>query len=115
VRRFGQQARRSFIRQDRILAAAGARRELWVAAEEPADLGSVAEAAGVMLRRGFADLGLHRIIGSCTAQNASSARLLERLGMRQEAHFIHDDIVKGEWREELIYAILDHEWRATSR
>jgi RimJ/RimL family protein N-acetyltransferase len=32
--------------------------------------------------------------------------------MRQEAHFIHNEIVKGGWGEELIYAILDHEWRA---
>jgi RimJ/RimL family protein N-acetyltransferase len=32
--------------------------------------------------------------------------------MRQEAHFIHNEFVKGEWAEELIDAILDHEWRA---
>jgi len=74
--------------------------------------GLATEAAEVMLRRGFDELGLHRIIGSCTPQNASSARLLERLGMRQEAHFIHNEIVKGEWGEELIYAMLDHEWRS---
>lgn len=74
--------------------------------------GLATEAAEVMLRLGFDALDLHRIIGSCAAQNASSARLLERLGMRQEAHFIHNEIVKGGWGEELIYAILDHEWRA---
>jgi RimJ/RimL family protein N-acetyltransferase len=74
--------------------------------------GLATEAAEVMLRLGFDALGLHRIIGSCAAHNAASARLLERLGMRREAHFIHNEIVKGGWGEELIYAILDHEWRA---
>jgi RimJ/RimL family protein N-acetyltransferase len=74
--------------------------------------GYATEAAGVMLRLGFADLGLHRIIGRCDAQNLASARVLERLGMRREAHFIHDQIFKGEWGEELVYAMLDHEWKA---
>jgi RimJ/RimL family protein N-acetyltransferase len=32
--------------------------------------------------------------------------------MRQEAHFVHNETIKGEWGEELVYAILDHEWRA---
>jgi RimJ/RimL family protein N-acetyltransferase len=74
--------------------------------------GYATEAAGVMLRLGFADLGLHRIIGRCDVQNLASARVLERLGMRREAHFIHDQIFKGEWGEELVYAMLDHEWKA---
>jgi RimJ/RimL family protein N-acetyltransferase len=74
--------------------------------------GLATEAAEVMLGLGFDDMGLHRIIGSCAAQNAPSTRLMERLGMRQEAHFVHNEIVKGEWSEELVYAILDHEWRA---
>jgi RimJ/RimL family protein N-acetyltransferase len=74
--------------------------------------GLATEAAEVMLRLGFDDLRLHRIIGSCAAQNAASARLMQRLGMRQEAHFVHNETIKGEWSEELVYAILDHEWRA---
>jgi len=74
--------------------------------------GFATEAAEVMLRLGFANLGLHRIIGRCDARNLPSARVLERLGMRREAHFVHGDIFKGEWGDELIYAILDHEWKA---
>jgi RimJ/RimL family protein N-acetyltransferase len=74
--------------------------------------GLATEAAEVMLRLGFDDLGLHRIVGSCMAQNAQSARLMERLGMRREAHFIHNEIIKGEWADELVYAILDFERRA---
>ena len=72
--------------------------------------GYAAEAAEVLLRLGFAGLVLHRIIGRCDARNLSSARLLERLGMRREAHFVHNEIFKGEWGDELLYAMLDHEW-----
>ena len=74
--------------------------------------GLATEATEVMLGLGFDALGLHRIIGCCAAQNAASARLMERLGMRREAHFVHNELVKGEWGEELVYALLDQEWRA---
>jgi RimJ/RimL family protein N-acetyltransferase len=30
--------------------------------------------------------------------------------MRREAHFIHDAFVKGEWVDDYVYAMLDHEW-----
>jgi RimJ/RimL family protein N-acetyltransferase len=74
--------------------------------------GLATEAAEAMLGVGFDDLSLHRIIASCMAQNTSSARLMERLGMRREAHLIHSEIIKGRWADELVYAILDYERRA---
>ena len=74
--------------------------------------GLATEAAEAMLTLGFDNMGWHRITGSCDARNHPSARLMERIGMRREAHFIHNQIVKGEWAEELVYAILDHEWKA---
>jgi RimJ/RimL family protein N-acetyltransferase len=73
--------------------------------------GLATEAARAVLRWGFEDLDLHRIIGRCHAQNRASAALLERLGMRREAHFIDNSIVKGTWREEYVYAMLQCEWR----
>jgi RimJ/RimL family protein N-acetyltransferase len=42
----------------------------------------------------------------------ASARLMERLGMRREAHLIENEFVKGEWADELIFAMLDREWQA---
>lgn len=77
--------------------------------------GLATEAAQVALELGFGGLGLHRIIGRCDARNGPSARLMERLGMRREAHFVHDEVFKGEWGDEFVYAMLDHEWRASRR
>jgi RimJ/RimL family protein N-acetyltransferase len=37
---------------------------------------------------------------------------MERLGMRREAYFREHMLVKGQWDEELIYAILASEWKA---
>src|SRR5262245_25728373 len=73
--------------------------------------GYATEAAEVMLRLGFENLGLHRIIARCDPRNVPSWRLLERLGLRREAHFRHNEIFKGEWGDEYHYAILEDEWR----
>jgi hypothetical protein len=35
-----------------------------------------------------------------------------RLGLRKEAHFVQNEIFKGEWGDELVFAILADEWRA---
>ncbi|ONI80213.1 GNAT family N-acetyltransferase [Saccharothrix sp. ALI-22-I] len=72
--------------------------------------GYATEAAAAMIDLGFKNLGLHRIVASCDAFNEPSWRVMERLGMRREAHFRHNEIFKGAWGEELIYAILEDEW-----
>ena len=54
--------------------------------------GFATEAADAALRLGFTGLGLHQIIGRLDARNVGSARILEKLGMRREAHFVHDEI-----------------------
>ncbi|GGK94553.1 N-acetyltransferase [Sphaerisporangium melleum] len=72
--------------------------------------GLATEASREILRLGFAGLGLHRIYGRCDARNTASARLMERLGMRREAHFVENEMFKGEWGEELVYAMLQREW-----
>jgi RimJ/RimL family protein N-acetyltransferase len=64
-----------------------------------------------LLRLGFEVLGLHRIFGNCDGRNQASARVMERLGMRREAHFRENEFVKGVWTDALIYAILASEWR----
>jgi RimJ/RimL family protein N-acetyltransferase len=74
--------------------------------------GYATEAARVMLRLGFDGLGLHRIIGRIDARNTPSARVLERLGMRPEAHFLQNEMVRGEWTDEIVFAMLEDEWRA---
>ena len=73
--------------------------------------GYATEGTRVMLGFGFEELGLHRIVGRCDARNTPSAKVMERLGMRREAHLVENEFIKGEWTDELVYAMLDREWR----
>ena len=73
--------------------------------------GYATEATAAMLRVGFETYGLHRIVGRLDARNDASARVLERLGMRREAHLRENEFLKGEWTDEVLYAILADEWR----
>jgi RimJ/RimL family protein N-acetyltransferase len=74
--------------------------------------GLAREASTEMLRLGFEHFELHRIIGRCDARNDASAGLMLRLGMRREAHFVQNEIFKGDWGDELVFAMLSSEWVA---
>jgi RimJ/RimL family protein N-acetyltransferase len=54
------------------------------------------------------------VIGRAEARNVASARVLEKLGMRREAHLVENEWVKGEWQSEVVYALLDREWPVAS-
>jgi RimJ/RimL family protein N-acetyltransferase len=77
--------------------------------------GYATEAASALLPFCFETMGFHRVIGRTEARNTGSARVLEKLGMRREAHLVENEYVKGEWQSELVYALLDHEWRSATR
>jgi len=70
------------------------------------------ESAMATLALGFDIMGLHRIDGYCDARNTASVRLLERLGMRREAHSRESERFKGERVFLYIYMMLAAEWRA---
>lgn len=75
--------------------------------------GFATEACTAMLDLAFDPhhgLGLHRVIASIDARNTDSTRVAVRLGLRQEAHHRSAAMVKGEWSDLLIYAVLAQEW-----
>ncbi len=76
--------------------------------------GYATEASAALLRLGFDHYALHRIIGRLDARNTASGRVLEKAGMRREAHFVQNEFVKGEWADEVVYAALASEWRDPS-
>jgi RimJ/RimL family protein N-acetyltransferase len=72
--------------------------------------GYAREAAVEMLRLGFEEMGLHRIIGRADGRHDASAKLMGRLGLRKEAHFVKNEYLKGEWVDEVVFAMLAEEW-----
>lgn len=84
----------------------------WVFHPDHAGRGYATEAAHAMLHLAFDELGLHRVTARLDARNEASARLCTRLGMRLEAHLLQNEWFKGEWSDELGFALLQDEWRA---
>ena len=76
--------------------------------------GYATEAARAMLAFGFERLRLHRIWAECLAENGASAHVLQKLGMRREAHFREHEHFKDRWWDSLVYAMLDHEWTGSA-
>lgn len=75
--------------------------------------GYMPEAGEALLRFGFERLGLHRMFARCRADNYGSYRVMEKCGMRREAHFIknHTGRDLNAWYDEFVYALLEQEWR----
>lgn len=71
------------------------------------------EAVRALLEYAFGTLKLHRITAVTDARNTASAKLLLRLGMRQEGELRQSRQVRGVWQDELLYALLASEWPAT--
>ena len=46
--------------------------------------------------------------------NSASARLLTRLGFRQEARLVDGVHFKGRWENKLVLALLEEEWRGSA-
>lgn len=104
---------------DRLIGRCGVRRTdtepregmLWyVVAPEHQGRGYAAEAARAVLGFAFEELSLHRVFADCDPRNPASARVMEKIGLRREAHLVENVWIKGEWCDSLIYALLRREW-----
>jgi RimJ/RimL family protein N-acetyltransferase len=82
----------------------------WLLGQRYRGQGFATEAAAALLTFGFEVMDLHRISARTGSDNERSWRLMERLGMRREAHFVESHTVQGVWRDEFVYAILASEW-----
>jgi RimJ/RimL family protein N-acetyltransferase len=77
--------------------------------------GYAGEAVERLLAHLLGERRLHRVRANCDVENAASARLLERVGMRREAHLVESLWFKGRWSSEYWYAILQREWEPRQR
>jgi RimJ/RimL family protein N-acetyltransferase len=64
----------------------------------------------LLLRFLFEQLGKHRVTASCDPRNSPSVKVLEAVGMRREGHLVESTWSKGEWTDDLLFAILRREW-----
>jgi RimJ/RimL family protein N-acetyltransferase len=75
--------------------------------------GLATEAVRAALAVCFDGLGVRRVLAECFADNTASWRLMERVGMRREAHGVRASLHRSRgWVDDLTYALLAEEWRA---
>ena len=77
--------------------------------------GFATEAVRALLDIAFGTYRLRRVIARIDARNLGSVRLVERVGMRKEAHLIENEWFKGAWSDEIDYAMLQREWLSKRR
>ena len=74
--------------------------------------GYAAEALSAVIERMFRD-GVHRVYAECDPRNTRSWRLLEKVGMRREAHFRQNVYFQREengtprWKDTYVYALTE--------
>lgn len=70
------------------------------------------EAVKAVLDYLFFTLDKHRITASVDPDNQKSINLLKKLGFRPEAHFKKSILIRGEWCDDLVFAMLNEEWKS---
>ena len=73
--------------------------------------GYATEAADSVLAFGFRELKLDRVWAECIGDNAGSRRVLEKIGLTEEAHLRDHLWFKGRFWDRLLYGILRTEWQ----
>ena len=77
--------------------------------ERYAGRGRMTRAVAAATRYGFSTLRLHRIEAACLPENVASMTLLERNGFRREGLARAYLRIDGGWRDQVLYALLEHE------
>ena len=72
--------------------------------------GFATEAATGILDHLLVALQKHRVFASVDPRNQPAIALLQRVGMRQEAHFRESLWFKGEWVDDMVFGMLASEW-----
>ena len=62
------------------------------------------EVAKALLEFGFQDLGLQRVTATCDPDNIGSARVLEKSGLQYERRISGHLLVRGSWRDSLLFS-----------
>lgn len=72
--------------------------------------GYAREAAAALIEHALRTRGCRRVVASVDPRNAASVALCRALGMRQEAHHVESFRLRGEWVDDVIFALLAREW-----
>lgn len=72
--------------------------------------GYATETVYALLSFGFDQIKLHRLFATVDPENPAAAAALEANGMQREAHIREHKWIGEQWRDSLVYSLLEHEW-----
>lgn len=72
--------------------------------------GIAIQATGLILKEGFERLNLHRIYLNVLSENVRAVKFYEKVGFRFEGEFRDSVRVRGEWKSQRWYAMLENEF-----
>lgn len=84
---------------------------------DPAESGKgyLTQALTALIDLAFDHFRIHRLMVRCDGRSHHSVKLMQKLGLRLEAHYREHALFQGEWDEELHFALLDREWRPSAQ
>ncbi len=82
----------------------------WIRTDETGS-GIATEAARALLRIGFEELNMHRLVVRVAIGNVSSERIAGKLGFVQEGVLREEIRVGDRWMDHSVWGLLDHEYR----
>ena len=77
--------------------------------------GIAREVMRAAIGRAFGSWGYRRIVGSVDPRNLPSVALVKALGFRLEAHHVESLYLRGEWVDDMIFALLAREWPSAGK
>ena len=83
--------------------------------ERYAGKGLMTDAVTALTRYCLTKLALHRIEAACLPDNAASRRVLAKAGFKQEGSARKYLKINGQWRDHLLFAIIDDDLTAAAR
>jgi [ribosomal protein S5]-alanine N-acetyltransferase len=72
--------------------------------------GYATDASRTLLRFAFTSLGKHRVSAAIGPDNEASIAVVKRLGFSYEGRIRHHVFTNGNWRDSLLYSLLEHEY-----
>ena len=86
----------------------------WLLLEKEWNKGYATEITKALMRVSFSELHMHRVCAICNPENAASCKVMEKCGMRKEAHYVKKCKYTKDgvsfWEDEAEYAILASEF-----
>lgn len=73
--------------------------------------GLMVEACTLLLDFLFSAIGVEQVVACCDPDNAASIRLLQKLGMRQQARLCGSSMLGGELRDDLVFGLSSADWQ----